>query len=121
MFTIRNRLFTLAGTTSAPSSYQYLSGPWSSMAEFRCKQGDTSGLNTACTGSTCRHTHGRIIMAMNATDRLKTVTIGAMSAAKTLGQQAGEQPTRTIVEMSIVEGIMAEWPAMALVLQRDLA
>ena len=47
-------------------------------------------------------------MAMNATDRLKTVTIGAMSAAKTLGQQAGEQPTRTIVEMSIVEGIMAE-------------
>ncbi len=52
-------------------------------------------------------------MAMEPTDRLKTVTIGAMSAAKTLGQQAGEQPTRTIVEMSIVEGIMAEWPAMA--------
>ena len=39
---------------------------------------------------------------MSAADRLKTVAIGAVSAAKTAGQQAGEQPTHGIVSMETV-------------------
>jgi hypothetical protein len=46
-------------------------------------------------------------------DRLKTVAIGAMSAAKTVGQQAGEQPTPTLVDMQTVEAITADWPKMS--------
>ena len=46
-------------------------------------------------------------------DRLKTVAIGAMSAAKTAGQQAGEQPTSTIVDMQTVDTIVASWPTMS--------
>lgn len=46
-------------------------------------------------------------------DRLKTVAIGAMSAAKTAGQQAGEQPTPTLVDMPTVEAIIAGWPKMS--------
>lgn len=50
---------------------------------------------------------------MSAGDRLKTVAIGAASAAKTAGQQAGEQPTITVVNMQDVERITANWPAMS--------
>jgi hypothetical protein len=46
-------------------------------------------------------------------DRLKTVAIGAASAAKTAGQQAGEQPTAAVVDMRTVEAITADWPAMS--------
>ena len=46
-------------------------------------------------------------------DRLKPVAIGAASAAKTAGQQAGEQPTTAIVGMQTVEAITADWPAMS--------
>jgi len=50
---------------------------------------------------------------MSAADRLKTVAIGAVSAAKTAGQQAGEQPTEGIVSMETVENITADWSAMS--------
>ena len=50
---------------------------------------------------------------MEPKDRLKTVAIGAMSAAKTAGSQAGEQPTAAVVDARIVEAIVAEWPAMS--------
>ncbi len=50
---------------------------------------------------------------MDPKDRLKTVAEGAMSAAKTAGSQAGEQPTRTIVDMQIVEAIIANWPQLS--------
>ena len=50
---------------------------------------------------------------MEPKDRLKTVAIGAMSAAKTAGSQAGEQPTMTVVDPQTVETIIAEWPAMS--------
>ncbi len=50
---------------------------------------------------------------MKPADRLKTVAIGAASAAKTAGQQAGEQPTTTVVEMQTVERITANWPMMS--------
>ncbi len=50
---------------------------------------------------------------MSAADRLKTVAIGAVSAAKTVGQQAGEQPTEGIVSMETVENITADWSAMS--------
>ena len=50
---------------------------------------------------------------MSSGDRLKTVAIGAASAAKTAGQQAGEQPTTTLVNMQDVERITADWPAMS--------
>ena len=50
---------------------------------------------------------------MTAADRLKTVAIGAASAAKTAGQQAGEQPTPTLVDMQTVEAITADWPKMS--------
>jgi hypothetical protein len=46
-------------------------------------------------------------------DRLKTVAIGAMSAAKTAGRQAGEQPTPALADMQAVEAIIAGWPAMS--------
>ncbi len=45
---------------------------------------------------------------MSAADRLKTVAIGAVSAAKTAGQQAGEQATEGIVSMETVENITAD-------------
>lgn len=50
---------------------------------------------------------------MDPKDRLKTVAIAAVSAAKTAGSQAGEQPTPTIVEMQTVEAIIADWPQMS--------
>ena len=50
---------------------------------------------------------------MESKDRLKTVAIGAMSAAKTAGSQAGEQPTVAVVDARIVEAIIADWPAMS--------
>ncbi|MBA3714951.1 MAG: hypothetical protein H0W76_21230 [Pyrinomonadaceae bacterium] len=50
---------------------------------------------------------------MKPADRLKTVAIGAASAAKTAGQQAGEQPTTTVVDMQTVERIAANWPMMS--------
>jgi len=50
---------------------------------------------------------------MTPADRLKTVAIGAMSAAKTAGQQAGEQPTPSLVDMPTVEAIVGDWPAMS--------
>ena len=50
---------------------------------------------------------------MEPKDRLKTVAIGAASAVKTqtIGE-AGEQPTRTVVDASTVEALIADWPAM---------
>ena len=50
---------------------------------------------------------------MEPKDRLKTAAIGAMSAAKTAGSQAGEQPTHTIIHMETVEAIVANWPQMS--------
>jgi hypothetical protein len=50
---------------------------------------------------------------MEPRDRLKTVAIGAVSAAKTAGSQAGEQPTVTVVDLKTVEAIIAGWPAMS--------
>ncbi len=50
---------------------------------------------------------------MEPRDRLKTVAIGAVSAAKTAGSQAGEQPTVTVVDPTTVEAIIAGWPAMS--------
>ncbi len=50
---------------------------------------------------------------MDPGDRLKTVTIGALSAAKTVGQQAGEQPTASVVDMHAVNAIVATWPMMS--------
>ncbi len=52
-------------------------------------------------------------MTMEPEDRLKAVAIGAMSAAKTAGSQAGEQPTPTIIHMETVEAIIATWPLMS--------
>ena len=51
---------------------------------------------------------------MEPQDRIKTVAIGAMSAAKTqtVGE-AGEQPTQTVVDAQTVEAIIADWPAMS--------
>ncbi len=46
-------------------------------------------------------------------DRLKTVAIGALSAAKTAGHQAGEQPTAQVVAMDTVDAIIAAWPMMS--------
>jgi hypothetical protein len=50
---------------------------------------------------------------MTGADRLKTVAIGAASAAKTAGGQAGEQPTPEIVDMATVEAITQNWPKMS--------
>jgi hypothetical protein len=50
---------------------------------------------------------------MEPRDRLKAVAIGAMSAAKTAGSQAGEQPTVTVTDPKTVEAIIAGWPAMS--------
>lgn len=51
---------------------------------------------------------------MEPADRLKTVAIGAASAAKTqtVGP-AGEQTTTTVVDAQTVEAIVAQWPAMS--------
>ena len=50
---------------------------------------------------------------MDAKDRLKTVAIGAASAAKTAVGEAGEQPTRTVADARTVEALIADWPAMS--------
>jgi len=50
---------------------------------------------------------------MKPKDRLKTVAIGAVSAAKTAGSQAGEQPTPTVADMQTVEAIITDWPMMS--------
>jgi hypothetical protein len=51
---------------------------------------------------------------MEPKDRIKTVAIGAMSAAKTqMGGEAGEKPTLAVVDAQTVEAIIADWPAIS--------
>jgi hypothetical protein len=50
---------------------------------------------------------------MSAGDRLKTVTVAAMSDTKKAGQDAGIQPTRGVADMATVERIVEGWPKMA--------
>lgn len=51
---------------------------------------------------------------MEPTERLKTVAVGAMSAAKTQTVEAGEEkPTPARVDAATVEAIIAHWPKMS--------
>ena len=51
---------------------------------------------------------------MEPAERLKTVAVGAMSAAKTQTVDAGEEkPTATLVDAATVEAIISEWPKMS--------
>lgn len=51
---------------------------------------------------------------MEPAERLKTVAVGAMSAAKTQTvEEGGEKPTHTQVDAGAVQAIIAPWPKMA--------
>ncbi len=51
---------------------------------------------------------------MEPKERLKTVAVGAMSAAKTQTvAEGGEKPTPALVDTQTVESIISDWPKMA--------
>ena len=51
---------------------------------------------------------------MEPQERLKTVAVGAMSAAKTqIIAEGGEKPTPALVDTQTVESIISDWPKMA--------